>query len=261
MKAPSILGTVMEKREIRPTDLVLVSVGITCQTAHQLARYADQHRDAHGGVAFRKGPFDWIAVPPAIGAAWLDAGFDAFGEGEIIGRDGRAWFDRRRVGYWHGFRRKPRPDDPPVADDDHGPGAGKVLDIPYAFERELSKFEYQRDVFRDFDPTRTLFVTGNGQHNAAGEIYRGEDEVLAHMDEAGFDALQGALDRFFGAPTMLAAVVHEERATPGLMTRENVRSVAHDVSAWQGDDADWDRALDPLVADARARMETVAQAA
>ena len=253
IQAPSILKTVIEREPIPDTDLVLASVGITCQTAHQLARYAQ----THGGVSFRKGPMDWLALPPPVVAAWLDAGLDPFGEGDIEVREGRPWFARRNVGFWHNFRRKPREGEVPGPEQDMR-GTTKMLDVDYAFERELSKLTYQTGVFRTFDPARTLFVTGNAQNNAAGDIYKGEHEHEASFTAAGLDALQGALDRFFDAPCLLAAVAHERRVEGVLLERPNVVSVPHHEPSWHGDDGEWDRALDTLVAWAGAKVERAA---
>ena len=242
IEAPSILKTVIEKAPIPESDLVLASVGITCQTAHQLARYADEHE----GVSFRKGPFDWLALPPPIVAGWLDAGLDPFGEGDIEVREGRPWYARREVGFWHNFRRKPREGEV-IGPEQDMRGTTKMLDVDYAFERELSKLNYQIGIFRTFDPSRTLFVTGNAQNNAAGDIYKGEHEHEASFTKAGIDALQGALDRFFGARCMLGVVAHEGRVEADLLARENVVSVPHHAADWHGDDGDWDRALGRLV--------------
>lgn len=244
--APSILRTVVEREPIPENDLVLVSVGITCQTAHQLARYAAETP----GVSFRKGPLDWLALPPPVVAAWLDAGLDPFGPGDIEVRDGRPWFARRAVGFWHAFRRKPREGET-IGPEQDMRGTTKLLDVPYAFERELAKLTYQTGVFRALDPARTLFVTSNGQNNAAGpgpeNIYRGERAGEATFTGAGIDALQGALDRYFDAPCRLGVVAHEGRMEPGLDARGNVEVVRDYPADWHGDDADWDRVLGALV--------------
>ena len=251
IEAPSILRTVIEREPIPDTDLVLVSVGITCQTAHQLARHAAETE----GVSFRKGPMDWLALPPPVVAAWLDAGLDPFEEGDIEVREGRPWFTRRAVGFWHAFRRKPREGET-IGPEQDMRGTTKLLDVDYAFERELAKLNYQIGVFRALDPARTLFVTGNGQNNAAGEgpenIYRGERAAEATFTGEGIDALEGALDRFFGAPCMLGVVAHEGRVERGLAERGNVRVIADRPGDWHGDDGDWDRALGELVARAQA---------
>lgn len=246
IEAPSILRTVVEKADIPATDLVLVSVGITCQTAHQLTRYASET----DGVSFRKGPLDWLALPPRVVAAWLDAGLDPFGPGDIKVRDGRPWFTRREVGFWHAFRRKVR-DGETVGSEQDMRGTSKMLDVDYAFDRELAKLEYQIGVFRSLDPARTLFVTGNGQNNAAGDgpenIYRGARAVEATFTGAGIDALQGALDRFFGARCMLGVVAHEGRVEKGLSERGNVRVIGDCAGDWHGDDGEWNGVLGELV--------------
>lgn len=212
---------------------IVQSIGMSCQTRHQVERFANTPVARAAGIEFRSGLFDWLGTPPYRNARFLDDGLPAWEVGTVVDRKGRAFLLGPGFHAFHAFRVK----EP----------TGKRLDIEATFARELEKFHYQRAKFLETDVSNTWFVLGNAQNNLAGEVY-GPDEADEYtFDIDKIDALQGALDRFFGRPCHLIVVARSDRFAGNAGKGSRIRLISPEDSEWKGDDAAWDRALSDLL--------------
>ncbi|MGN6551299.1 MAG: hypothetical protein ACTHJ3_15600 [Pararhizobium sp.] len=216
---------------------------MSCQTRHQVERFANGPTARAAGITFASGLFDWLGTPPRRNARFLDDGLPVFEVGSVIDRKGRAFLSSPGFHAFHAFRVK----EP----------TGKRLDIAATFERELEKFRYQREKFLATDVSRTWFVLGNAQNNLVGEVYGPEekDEYLFDVDK--IDALQGALDRLFGRPCHLIVVARSDRFVGDASRDGRIRLVPPEDSEWKGDDGAWDRALSDLLEISRVPGDSV----
>lgn len=203
----------------------VVSLGMSCQAAHQLTRMA---ATSEGAVSFIKGPFDWLICEPTAAAAWLRAGLCPFDAGQIVERQGHAWWPEFGFWFWHGFFQKNV--------------SGKPLDIPGTLDRELSKLAHQAQVFDTLSPQNTLFVWANSQNNLVGDVYS-KDDPAPHLTGPKRQALQSALDGFFGMPTSILFVSRSDRDDDGAADLH----LPAETSEWKGQDADWDAMVRPHV--------------
>ena len=200
----------------------MVSLGLSCQTAHQCTRFA---LESGGATQFVKGPFDWLICPPASLAAWLDDGLCDFDPSDIISYRGHAFWPRYGFWFWHGFFRK---------EGDH-----KVLDITNTAERELAKLAHQRDVFFSVDARSTTFVWSNSQGNLDDTVFLPAERARYRANRTTRPMLEAALQRVFNSDVHLTLV-----STPARQWKATAKLIEPDVTEWKGDDHAWNRLLD-----------------
>ena len=245
----------------------LASLGISCQTAFQLARFAERNPTS---ATFAKGPIDWLICPPENLALWLDAGMPDFKRGEVtirrgtpwwkrfdfergevtIRRGSTAWWKRFDIYFWHGFYTQPaqlwwqrignRFRSLIYAQTWHK----SYLDIEANFARELSKLAYGRERFRSLDPATTLFFISNTLNSLATDVFAAGEEARYHFSEASLQTLSESLKRFYGVPVRLHCVTRCDRATASMLSKANVSVLTPDQSIWTGDDKAWDGVLE-----------------
>ena len=206
----------------------LSSLGLSCQTTHQLARHA-----LETDLQFSKGPFDWLICPPQSLARWLDAGLPDFERGDITERRGHAYWAQFGFWFWHGFFT--------------GPAGERVLDIEATFEREREKLAYQRGVFSRLDPSSTLFVLSNSQNNLSGDVFTPDETNRYHLTSPLQHQVTGSLCRFFGADINLAWITRADRCTESVARAPNTILIGPEGSQWKGCDEDWRAALTALL--------------
>lgn len=208
----------------------VVSVGSSCQTAHQLARFAKENPDK---ANFQKGPFDWLICPPEHAVEWLNSGLSDFELDEFEMRRERAFWNRHDIWFWHGFSSKAEGE--------------AIIDIERHFDRERAKLDYQRQQFSQLDPAQTVFVTCNAQNNLSTEVFHPHEMDKVEMNAQRKHALQEALGGFFNAPAELVVVSRMDRLHTELHSRPDVHFQFHDASHWKGHDESWDRILHDVV--------------
>ncbi|MEE9315440.1 MAG: hypothetical protein V3V02_12405 [Rhizobiaceae bacterium] len=207
----------------------LVSLGISCQTAHQLARFTNEHSDP---ASFQKGPFDWLICPVLSAAEWLDNGLIDFTQNEITIARNHAYWPKFGFWFWHGFYTKSDTE--------------RKLKIYQNTPREQEKLAYQRAQFQNLDPQNTIFIISNTQNNLLGEVFKEGEESLFHFTNDHINKLQSSLDRYFGTPINLKIITREHRADKALLDQANTYILSAETSDWKGENKDWDQALRSL---------------
>ncbi len=208
----------------------LVSLGMSCQTTHQLTRFSTENADR---VSFAKSPFDWLICPPDSLAAWLDSGLADFAPSEIVERREHAWWPKFQFWFWHGFM-------------DHKADQ-RVLNIELNTPREFEKLTYQRSIFRDLDPANTLFFWSNTQNNLTTEVFRTDETPCCQLTTDKIARLQASLDSFFETSTQIHWVTREDRIEGDVGSRSNVHFLPPEQSDWKGSVDDWNNALKSIV--------------
>jgi len=211
----------------------LQSVGMSCQTRHQIERFSSHPAIREAGIEARSGPFDWIGAPPVRTARFIDAGLPAYEPGSVIDRRGNAFWTTPQFHALHAFRIK----EP----------AGKRLAIDETFDRERAKFAHQREKFLETNPAETVFVLGNTQNNVVGAIYDPDEADEYCFDSAKIDVLQTSLDRLFGASCRLVVISRAGRFDGNADADPRVRLIASEDSEWKGDDEAWREALSDFI--------------
>lgn len=210
----------------------LQSIGMSCQTRHQIDRFAISPSGRAAGIEARTGPFDWLITPPLRMARFLDAGLPCYRPGSVIERGGRAFWTTPGFPAFHAFRVKNEHED--------------RLDIEATFDVMCEKFMAQREKFLNTDVTRTSFVLGNTQNNLAGEVYGEQDSHEYRFDSGKIDALEASLNRLFQAQCKLIVVSRKDRFDGDAAGDPRVRIIEKDDSEWKGDAAVWQDALSAL---------------
>jgi len=216
------------------STLYLQSIGMSCQTRHQIEQFANTEAAKAAGIELRSGLFDWLGTPPLRTARFLDAGLPENPRESVVDNKGRAFFTIPGFHAFHAFRVK-------EAD------GTKRLDIDSTFEREREKFAYQREKFLETDPKDTCFVLGNAQNNLDGEVYGRDEADEYRFDSVRIDALQASLERLFGMPCRLIVVSRADRFYGDPAADPRVRLVPPENSEWKGDDRAWATALGSLL--------------
>ena len=214
----------------------LVSIGMSCQTAHQMARFADAFPQK---AVFEKGPFDWLICPPRQAANWLQTGLEDFQVSEVTDDRGHAYWQRHELWFWHGFFTKYR-----VWRNLFSGGSKKsVLEIEQNCEAELSKLSHQRSKFRKLDPENTVFVVSNLQNNLENAVFNPKESHKFRFCPMVVEELKTALDTYFRASTRLIVVTREDRLCGDLENDPNVHLLSPDDSEWKGCDVQWNELL------------------
>lgn len=208
----------------------LVSLGMSCQTTHQLNRFSKENAST---VGFAKSPFDWLICPPESLAGWLNSGLTDFTPSEIIERRDHAWWPKFQFWFWHGFVDQR--------------GDAKVLNIKPNIGREQDKLSYQRSTFQSLDPANTLFFWSNTQNNLTTEVFKAEEEHLCQLTTERISILQQSLDAYFETPTQLHWITGEDRFDGEIGSRSNIHFLPPEKSDWKGSAEDWDLLLKAIV--------------
>lgn len=216
--------------------VTLVSVGMSCQIAHQLSRFAQLNP---GLARFQSGPFDWLICPPLSAAAWMRDGMPPFDRADIVVERNYPYWPKYDFWFWHGFQTKSE--------------QNRVLDIPTNAQRELDKLTYQRDRFLSLNPSETLFFVGNSQNNLSDEVFTDHENDQYIFDEDKYKLLEHALCGLMNTEVVLQATIRQDRATKSFAIHKNAHVLPPDMSEWKGNDADWDQLIKKVIETRRVR--------
>lgn len=208
----------------------LQSIGMSCQTRHQIERFAASETARSAGLELRTGPFDWLGAPPLRVAAYLDAGLPEHEFEGVVDRNGRAFLAGPEFHAVHGYR---------VREAD----GTRRLDIAATFERERAKLAHLRQKFLSIDPARTCFVLANCQNNIVGDLYDAGETEEYRFDSAKIDVLHASLERLFAARCELLVISREDRFDGDAGRDRRVHLLMPDGTEWKGDDAQWSEVL------------------
>lgn len=207
----------------------LVSLGMSCQTIHQLHRLAgNDSSSAAPRITTLSGPFDWLICPPQSTVNLLNKKLPNFTKECISIKKGRAYWQDFNLYLWHSFL--------------VGDGEKRSVNIEEKFEYELSRWQYLSRRFSTVDPRQTIFVLSNTQNNLQYEVFSEKEEDQYHFTPALLEELHHSLSAFFNTTTdniHLEVITSRERM-------HHVESSTHgyllpkDSNAWKGSNESWD---------------------
>ena len=209
----------------------LISLGMSCQTAHQLRRLTNPVQDkmpASKLLVAPSGLFDWLICPPASTINLLNERIPDFTKKDIHLQKGRAYWTEFNLYFWHSF----------ITDREN-----LRVSIDETFERELTRWRYLRDRFSALDPAQTVFVISNTQNNLATEVFDQSELDHYHFTAPLLDELTQSLAMYFDTTTnniQLEVLTRNERAA-GLVDHEFVTFLPLDHNEWKGSNNSWDQ--------------------
>lgn len=208
----------------------LVSLGMSCQTVHQLRRLASSDfRASSPLIDAQSGPLDWLICPPQSTIQLLNQKFPDFTRNNILIRKGRAYWRHFNLYHWHGFL---------VTD-----GQQRYVDINETFDHELSRWKYLSHRFSTINPRQTVFVLSNTQNNLRSEVFSQEETDQYHFTPALLDELHHSLANYFSTTTSnihLEVLTRRERMQD-VDSSQQAYLLPRDNNEWKGSNQSWDR--------------------
>lgn len=210
----------------------LVSLGMSCQTTHQLRRLVGSERqsaDSFPRVTAPSGLFDWLICPMASTVSLLDQGIPDFTRDCLQPHKERAYWPAMNLYFWHGFLVT-----------EHGT---RHININQTFERELARWRHLKNRFSALNPEQTVFVISNTQNNLATDVFNEDQRDNYIFSADGLDRLQASLARYFktGTDNIRLQVLTLPERSCDLSDRTNVRFFPADTNEWKGSKQSWDR--------------------
>ena len=210
--------------------LAVVSLGSSCQSAHQVKQNAGMLSALTGdALAPKRFPFDWLICPPGRTAAWIRSG-DRFPRSPVelspYRHKGTFLWERRGAFFWHDFRQQ------------------KVVDVEGTFD--LTRGKYDR-FFNSFDDLRNreriVFILSNTQNNLVSVLGKDYEKGGFVFTPENIRAVKQGAEDALGRSCEMLVVTYDARSVPALESlpdeRITVAKIKPDGSEWKGDDATW----------------------
>lgn len=210
----------------------LISLGMSCQTTHQLRRLTHSEQNTtldSSGMVAPSGLFDWLICPPASTIELLKQRIPDFTKKSINIQKGRVYWPEFNLYFWHGFL---------VTDQEN-----RRVGIKETFEQELTRWRYLRDRFSAIDPTQTVFVISNTQNNLKTDVFYESELDQYHFTETALNELRQSLAMYFNTTTQhiqLEVLTRRERIGD-LKDTSLVNFLPLDHNEWKGSNLSWDK--------------------
>jgi len=224
----------------------LVSLGMSCQTTHQLRRLTNSQQEAlhaSSGIVAPSGLFDWLICPPASIIDLLDKRIPDFTKNSILLAKNRPYWVEFNIYFWHNFL---------VSDKE-----SRRVNINETFEQEIIRWRYLRDRFSNLDPTQTVFVISNTQNNLASEVFDETQIDQYHFTASVLGDLKHSLARYFSTTinNIHLQVLTRKARFRGLNDNDSgngpdnhsVNFLPVDHNEWKGSNQSWDQWWQQLV--------------
>ena len=207
----------------------LVSLGMSCQTTHQLRRLADSPQNSEISAVAPSGPFDWLICPPASTIELLNQRIPDFTKNSIHIHKSHAYWADFDLYFWHSFL---------VTDK-----KSRYVNINKTFEKELTRWRYLRDRFSNLDPMQTIFVISNTQNNLTTEVFDQSELDRIYFSNTLLDGLKQSLARYFNTTTnnIHLEVVTRKECVNELIDSNRVHFFPIDHNEWKGSKQSWDQ--------------------
>lgn len=213
--------------------IAVVSLGSSCQTAHQLKLNAALVSELCGDeLKHVRLPFDWVIGPIEKTTEWLRPGTifpNSPNDLTVVSRElGTFFWEQKGIYFWHDFR------------------SANYIDVDHFenFERTRAVYAKSFDAFRQIlRKKRIVFIISNTQNNllwAFGDDYW---KIGFDFNEENIRNIKHAVNDLFGVECELICVTYAKRSADTLSDMKDmnifVERVEPDNSGWQGDDDAW----------------------
>ncbi|MEP3276963.1 MAG: hypothetical protein ABJN26_10655 [Stappiaceae bacterium] len=205
----------------RQKEIALVSLGMSCQTAHQL-RFNQPYLEDFGigPEAIPSNYFDWLICPPDSAARLLADGLPRFERGDIVLKSQPFW-EAYQFYFWHEFRHH------------------EIIDIDAHFEIGQQKFDYLRERFSRLHLYRRLiFVLSNIQGNLP-EVHAETGALDFMLDDQRIQALRSVVQSYLGRSVEFLVITSKGRFEGPVGSGYEIAFFAEDTSEWKGDKVAW----------------------
>lgn len=219
---------------MKPTNnsKTVVSIGVSCQTAHQLRRLAlNQQNNAElaSDLIMPSGLFDWLICPASSTINLLNNRIPDFTKESIQIHNNRAYWADYKVYFWHNFF---------VTD-----GQYRHISIDETFEKEITRWRYLRHRFSTLLPKNTIFVISNTQNNLTTSVFNESELDQIQFTSTLINKLKDSLASYFNTTTNN---IHLEVITrPALSGKiDHSIPVTHfpiDHNEWKGSKHSWNQ--------------------
>jgi len=205
----------------------LISLGISCQTTHQLRRLTNLQPDS--GTVVPSGLFDWLICPVESTINLLNRGIPDYTKDSIQIRNGYPYWAELNIYFWHYFR----------VGDQHV----HQIDIDATFEKELQRWRDKRERFAALDPEQTIFVISNTQNNLELEVFDKSERDQYYFTAQIVDNLRQCLAAYFRttADNIHLEVVTRKNRSSGLNESDSINLFPLDHNQWKGSKQSWDK--------------------
>ncbi len=213
------------------TKVGVVSLGMSCQSAHQIEHHARLIGTLTGdpSAITSRFPFDNLICPPPSAIRMLQADrFHPESMEDLTVGEGAYWW-QMDAHFWQEFRPKRS-----------GLFRRKIMDPVKAFSVLTQKYEHTGKKFRALSSVpRLIFVISNSQNNLE-MVSRVTGNVGVMLDLTQVEALADRTDAYLGRACEYIVVTYPDRVT-GRSVRSNVSvfELKPDDSEWMGDPAQW----------------------
>jgi hypothetical protein len=207
----------------------IVSLGSSCQAAHQIRLHAQLLSEAMGDeLVPSRLPFDWTIASAARAATWLAAA-DRFpcSPGELLpvdGNDGAFLWPKHGIYFWHDFR------------------SPSGIDVAGTFDRTREMYERQFLRLRDLGRLeKIVVVVANTQNNLTSILPSKHDLIYSREDIV---RLKTAFESMIGRPCRMLCVTNVGLHGPGFLGDPaldiTVRRIPR-AALWQGNPSFWQK--------------------
>ena len=202
-------------------DVALVSIGLSCQSTHQIRFNAEFIKDVcQTTVAVPSGYFDWLICPPESATKFLDDGMPEFSANDITLKFQPTW-ERYKIYYWHEFQQN------------------EIINIQRNFKQSQSKFNYLIQQFKKLrDFKRLIFVLSNTQNNLF-EVREQTGSLDFKFDHQKVVDLKKAVENFLTREVEFLVVTNSDRFDGSAGHGYHIEFFKPDQSEWKGDKKAW----------------------
>ncbi|MEZ0170259.1 hypothetical protein [Microvirga sp. TS319] len=210
------------------THTAVVSLGMSCQSAHQIRLHAKLISTClRSGEALDASrlPFDWLICPPSSVLKILESGRFFPDHRDALELDHAPYWRDYHTYFWHDF----------LDEDRH-------YDLSLDFQGTRDKYERLAEKFRALSKMRRLvFVISNSQNNLDFVADRTQ-ALTPGMSASHIEELCDATDQFFGRRCEYLVVSYADRLDRR-PARRNVKvyPIGKDPSEWRGEPDTWAR--------------------
>jgi glycosyltransferase involved in cell wall biosynthesis len=210
-------------------NTLIVSTGISCQTANQLHDQAELLSELLGDKLGQASlPLDWMIVPVTSASRIVQSGVFHPNSIDEIEMRKRPYWKSQNAFYWHHFKH---------------PELG--YSIPDAYEDTVSKFTHMGRKLRRWSNKKRIVVVGsNTQNNIEAMSQQSGIHIPRRVFASELNALKAAWETRLGRQCEMIFVAYREFFTMDADLDDiRLEFVSPDGSEWEGSHSEWAAAL------------------
>lgn len=205
----------------------IISMGMSCQSAHQIRSNIDLLRTVTGDntLEVKSMPFDWLICPPSSAVRIL-SDENRFPVRSELAINFRPFWMPKNAYFWHHFRNEHKEYD---------------LDANYDDTQKTYLPRWKRFDSIVKDPSRRLIAVLSNVQNDLAKTERRVGTISKTFRLSELTQNLRAMEKTFGRPTEFIVVTAPDRFINDAQTPSNVAIFHHgpDDTMWEGDEKQW----------------------